>query len=250
MKTESEARDAFGELVKRYQNAAIAYAYAILRNHAGAEDAAQAAFLTAWLRRADLREPKAFGSWLRTIVRTECCRISRRMHLATVPLDDAFGGRAEPSAGNIRDPELQHLLLIAIEALPDSDRTVIALRYVSDFSYQEMCDFLEIPLSTVKKRLYEARRRLRAKLTARLAKHLRACAGPSCHVSTRWLHGRPYGRGMGDAHRVTIRSGNPGTGFRLLMVSKRAVEASVSEKSSGVTPSFFRARANSHGDPS
>ena len=75
---ESEAREAFGELVKRYQNAAIAYAYAILRNHAGAEDAAQAAFLTAWLRRTDLREPKAFGSWLRTIVLTECCRIARR----------------------------------------------------------------------------------------------------------------------------------------------------------------------------
>jgi RNA polymerase sigma factor (sigma-70 family) len=120
---EPEAREAFGELVKRYQNAAIAYAYAILRNHAGAEDAAQAAFLTAWLRRADLREPKAFGSWLRTIVRTECSRISRRMHLVTVPLDDAFGGRAEPSAGNSRDPDLQHLLLTAIEALPDSDRT-------------------------------------------------------------------------------------------------------------------------------
>ena len=38
---ESEVREAFGELVKRYQNAAIAYAYAILRNHAG-EDASNA----------------------------------------------------------------------------------------------------------------------------------------------------------------------------------------------------------------
>ena len=183
---ESEAREAFGELVKRYQNAAIAYAYAILRNHAGAEDAAQAAFLTAWLRRADLREPKAFGGWLRTIVRTECFRIARQMRLVTVPLDDAFGGGAEPSAGNIPDLDLQHLLLTAIEALPDSDRTVIALRYMSDFSYQEMCEFLEIPLSTVKKRLHEARRRLRARLTAstderrmrQVLRRGRAVAGP------------------------------------------------------------------------
>ena len=187
---ESEARDAFGELVDRYQNAAIAYAYAILRNHAGAEDAAQAAFLTAWLRRADLREPKAFSSWLRTIVRTECSRISRRMHLATVPLDDAFGGRAEPSARNTPDPELQHLLLTAIEALPDSDRTVIALRYMSDFSYQEMCDFLEIPLSTVKKRLHEARRRLRAKLTASTgeARTRQVSRGPRVATNTRLGH--------------------------------------------------------------
>ncbi len=130
---ESEAREAFGELVKRYQNAAIAYAYGILRNHAGAEDAAQAAFLNAWLRRADLREPKAFGGWLRAIVRTECFRVARQRRLVTVPLDDAFGGGVEPSAGNIPDLDLQHLLLTAIEALPDSDRTVIALRYMSDF---------------------------------------------------------------------------------------------------------------------
>ena len=52
--------------------AATAYAYALLRNYAGAEDAAQAAFLSAWLHRDDLREPQAFGGWLRTIVRTEC----------------------------------------------------------------------------------------------------------------------------------------------------------------------------------
>jgi len=196
---EPEAREAFGELVERYQNAAIANAYAILRNHAAAEDAAQAAFLTAWLRRADLREPKAFGSWLRTIVWTECSRISRRMHLVTVPLEDAFGGRAEPSAGNSRDPDLQHLLLTAIEALPDSDRTVIALGYMSDFSYQELCDFLEVPVSTVKKRLDEARRRLRASLTASTGEHRsrqvlrrgRAATNPrlgrrSCSSQTLW----------------------------------------------------------------
>lgn len=164
--SDPEAREAFGELVRRYQNAAIAYAYAILRNHAGAEDAAQAAFLTAWLRRGDLREPRAFAGWLRTIVRTECSRIIRRTRLVTVPLDDAFVARPEPSAGNVRDWELRDLLLTAIDASPESDRAVIALRYMSDFSYQEMCDFLGIPLSTVKKRLHEARRRLRARLTA------------------------------------------------------------------------------------
>jgi RNA polymerase sigma factor (sigma-70 family) len=187
--SDSEAREAFGELVKRYQHAAIAYAYAILRNHAGAEDAAQAAFLTAWLRRTDLREPRAFGGWLRTIVRTECSRITRRTRLVTVPLDDAFGGRAEPSAGDSRDWELRHLLLTAIDGLPESDRTVIALRYLSDLSYEEMCEFLELPLSTVKKRLHEARRRLRTWLTAstseedtrHVLRHSRPATDPRLH---------------------------------------------------------------------
>lgn len=161
----AEAREAFAELVKRYQGGAIAYAYAVLRNYAAAEDATQAAFLTAWLRRNDLREPQAFGGWLRTIVRTECSRITRRTHIVTVPLEGAFDGRPEPSA-DVRDWELRELLLTAIDALPDSDRALIALRYMSDFSYQEMCGFLGLPLTTVKKRLHGARRRLRAWLMA------------------------------------------------------------------------------------
>jgi len=71
---DADAHAAFGELVKRYQDAAFGSAYAILKDRAAAEDVTQAAFLTAWLRRHDLREPLAFGSWLRTIVRTECFR--------------------------------------------------------------------------------------------------------------------------------------------------------------------------------
>ena len=71
---------------------AFAYAYAVLRDRAAAEDATQAAFLTAWLRFGDLREPKAFGVWLRRIVRTECVRLLRRTHPATLPLDEAVGG--------------------------------------------------------------------------------------------------------------------------------------------------------------
>ena len=159
--SDAEAREAFGELVRRYHGAATAYAYALLRNYAGAEDAAQAAFLSAWLHRDDLREPQAFGGWLRTIVRTECSRIARRARLVTIPIDTAFVERPEPSTGDTRDWELQQHLLKAIDALPESDRALIALRYLSDFSYDEICAFLELPLSTVKKRLHDARRRLR-----------------------------------------------------------------------------------------
>ena len=56
--------------------------------------------------------------------------------------------------------------MTAIDALPDSDRALIALKYMSDFSYQEMSAFLALPLSTVKKRLHVSRRRLRAQLMA------------------------------------------------------------------------------------
>ena len=79
----------------------------------------------------------------------------------TVPIDTAFAERPEPSTGDTRDWELRQHLLKAIDALPESDRALIALRYLSDFSYEEICAFLELPLSTVKKRLHDARKRLR-----------------------------------------------------------------------------------------
>ena len=86
----------------------------------------------------------------------------------TVPIDEAFAQHSEPSTSTRDAPdfELRHSLLTAIEALPDSDRALIALKYMSDFSYQEMSAFLGLPLSTVKKRLHDSRRRLRGQLMA------------------------------------------------------------------------------------
>jgi RNA polymerase sigma factor (sigma-70 family) len=125
----------FGALVARYQDAAFAYAYAILRDYAAAEDATQAAFLNAWLHWSDLREPEAFGGWLRTIVRTECYRITRRARLDTVPLDESQA-RAELEEQEITKWETRTLLLNAIGGLSESDRALIALRYMSELSYQ------------------------------------------------------------------------------------------------------------------
>jgi len=157
---EPEAHVAFGDLVRRYQDAAFGAAYAILKDRAAAEDATQAAFLAAWLRRNDLREPLAFGSWLRTIVRTECFRIIRRQRVMTVPLEDIPPMATLPEPDALSRLELRGVLLEAIATLSESDRAAVVLRYMSDLSYQEMSEFLDIPVSTVKKRLHDARKRL------------------------------------------------------------------------------------------
>ena len=62
--------DAFNNLVRRFQDMAVGYAYAILRDFQFAEDAAQEAFISAWLFLDSLREPKAFAGWLRRLVFT------------------------------------------------------------------------------------------------------------------------------------------------------------------------------------
>jgi RNA polymerase sigma factor (sigma-70 family) len=156
---ESATRDEFGRLVKRFQDGAFAYAYALVRNRAMAEDATQAAFLTAWLHRSALRDRAAFGAWLRTIVRTECCRLIRRERVIPVSLD-ALSPAAEPRVDETHLRDLGLTLLQAIAALPEDSREAISLRYLSDLSYQEIAAFLDVPVSTVKKRLHDARGRL------------------------------------------------------------------------------------------
>ncbi len=157
--------DAFSDLVTRHQDRAYSYACAVLRDWAAAEDVTQAAFLTAWLRFRDLREPAAFGTWLRRIVRTECVRVLRRPRLVTRPLDEAksLSAREGPWEA-LRAQELRTGVTKALAALPEPDRVVLTLHYISGLSYQELASFLEVPLTAVKKRLFSARRRLRRRV--------------------------------------------------------------------------------------
>src|SRR5262245_15257067 len=80
---------AFGELVRRYQGMALAYAFSLLRDLPLAQDAAQEAFVAAYLTLVQLAEPAAFPGWLRAVVRTQCGRIARRRRLEAVPIDAA-----------------------------------------------------------------------------------------------------------------------------------------------------------------
>ncbi|HSL71756.1 MAG TPA: sigma factor, partial [Longimicrobiales bacterium] len=71
---------AFAELVRSYQDIAVAYATSILRDYQLGEDAAQGAFVDAYRALPSLRDPAAFAGWLRTIVFKHCDRITRRKH--------------------------------------------------------------------------------------------------------------------------------------------------------------------------
>ena len=97
----AERREAFGELVVRFQDMAFGCAYAVLGDFYLAEDAAQEAFITAWQRLDQLRAPGAFPGWLRRIVLTQCNRLTRGKRLQIVPLElsaDTPSAAADPHA--------------------------------------------------------------------------------------------------------------------------------------------------------
>ena len=79
---------AYTEIVRRFQDMAVGYAHALLGDFHLAEDAAQEAFLQAYLDLAKLDQAAAFPGWFRRIVFKSCDRIRRKKSLHAVPLDD------------------------------------------------------------------------------------------------------------------------------------------------------------------
>lgn len=161
-----EREDAFGEIVGRFQDLAFGFAYSLLGDVHLAEDATQEAFVTAWSELEKLQQPDAFPGWLRRIVASRCNRLTRRARLPAVPLEDALhlpGSTPDPHEVVERGQANAHVRQ-AVAALPEAERVATTLFYVNEYSQKEIAAFLEVPVTTVQKRLFTARKRLRGLL--------------------------------------------------------------------------------------
>ena len=169
--------EAFGILVRRFQDMAVGYGYSILHDFQLAEDAAQEAFFEAYRTLSKLREPAAFAGWFRRIVFKQCDRITRRRVIPTVPLDaaqDPIQGAAVVSGFSRTEDERKAEVFEAVRQLPEHERSAMTLFYIGGYSMDEVATFLEVPVSTVKGRLHSARERLRTMLLDTVADDLRA----------------------------------------------------------------------------
>jgi RNA polymerase sigma factor (sigma-70 family) len=158
--------EAFAELVARFQDLAFGCAYAVLHDFYLAEDAAQQAFIAAWQKLGQLREPEAFPGWLRRLLLTECNRLTRGKRLRFVPLDaglEVHSGKPDPHE-QVAQSELRARVRSAIQSLPERERTVTTLFYIGEYSQAEIGEFLELPVTTVVKRLHTARQRLKGQI--------------------------------------------------------------------------------------
>ncbi len=171
----AEQGQAFGEIVRRFQDLAFACAYAVLGDFHLAEDAAQEAFLAAWRNLDQLRAPEAFPGWFKRIVLTQCNRLTRGKRLRTVALDalaDLPATGTDPDAA-CEERERSERVLAAIGELPEHERMVTVLFYIGDYAQGEIAAFLEVPVTTVKKRLFSARRKLRERMLDMVRETLR-----------------------------------------------------------------------------
>ncbi len=166
---------AFGEIVTRFQDMAWGYAYAILKDHYLAEDVAQEAFIVAWQRLDQLKETRAFPGWFKKIVFSECHRLTRGKRVLVMPLESGLAlpsSRPDPQA-LAEKMDVSEKVLAAIQALPDGERVVTTLFYIDEYSQTDISDFLGLQVTTVAKRLFSARRRLKQGLIGMLKEGLK-----------------------------------------------------------------------------
>jgi RNA polymerase sigma-70 factor (ECF subfamily) len=164
--------DALEFLVRRFQMQALEAAYLITRNYPMAEDVVQSAFVNAYEHISQLQDGRPFGPWfLRSVVNRALTSIGQDNRHNTL-LSNNPPSQASPELGTdveriVEGAETRDEILSAIEQLTPSQRAAIVLRYYLDLSDNEVASRLDIPRGTVRRRLHDARQRLRVLLTSK-----------------------------------------------------------------------------------
>lgn len=161
-------REAFSELVERHRVIAAAKAFGALGDVHLTADAVQEAFLKAWQKIGELREPERFSGWFLAIVQRASVDVSRRRGRASVrersweELGAGDGAAlAEPSGAELLiRRERGERIRQALRALPPEYREVIILKHAEGRSYREIARLLGTSIKAVESRLFRARQHL------------------------------------------------------------------------------------------
>src|SRR4051794_13409665 len=165
--------EAFGEIVRRWERRIFALAYGMLGREEDARDATQETFLAAFRNLRGFRGEAKVSSWLHRIAVNQCITKQRRARVrAETALEDeterdaaSFAVAAHESpARRAESRERTEAVRRAVSALPAELRQVIVMKEFEEMTFQEMAEALELPLSTVKSRLYTALKQLRMRL--------------------------------------------------------------------------------------
>ena len=192
--------DAIRHVVTANNQRLFRAAWSILKNHAEAEEAVQAAYLSAFANIRSFEGRSALSTWLTRIVVNEALGRSRaekrrraQLEQEGVAVLDAYRETlmrgSEPDAPDVSAAreQIRRLIEQAVGDLPDIFRTVFVLREVEGLSSEETAAVLDIPVATVKTRLLRGRRRLQQMLQPELGTVLTGTfpfAGNDCAALT------------------------------------------------------------------
>lgn len=171
---------AFRELLARYERPVFSLIYRMVRDRTLAEDLAQEAFIRAFNAIGTYKTSYKFSNWILKIANNHTIDYLRKRKLDTVSIHGSPHARTQDEANQsqlviesrgespheyVENKELGNQIEEAIGHLREEYRTVIVLRHVEGYAYEEIADIMELPLGTVKTYLHRARGELRKSLT-------------------------------------------------------------------------------------
>jgi RNA polymerase sigma-70 factor (ECF subfamily) len=172
--------DAFETLVQRYRSAVFGITYHLVGNFADAEDLTQEAFIQAFLSLHQLNNHSKFASWLKQIAVNACkmwIRDQQKNESISIEKacnDDLVHSRYESDPEvETENKELYDAVQESYKSLSNENRLVMTLRCIDGLTYEEIGKFLDLPISTVKWRLYDARRKLKKEIIEMVEKELK-----------------------------------------------------------------------------
>jgi RNA polymerase sigma-70 factor (ECF subfamily) len=166
-------QDAFTDLVMDYQRSVYNLTYRMLGDTVEAEDAAQEAFLRAYLNldRYDMERP--FKTWVLSIASHYCIDLIRKRRLSWLSLDDLLPGQMMAAIEDVSvealflDGERERTVQELLKLVKPDERAIIILRYWNELSYEEIADALNVNVGVVKSRLFRARQALANQIKVR-----------------------------------------------------------------------------------
>lgn len=157
-------REAYGELVVRFENSVYAMALARVRNPLEAQELAQDVFVHAMRKLPQLRDPRCFAGWLRRITaRMAINRLTRKGPLfgADPEVLDAVQAKGRTAEEAFAVGEAVGQLKEALAGLKPLDRETLEAFYIRGRSLKQIAKEFAVPTGTVKRRLHVARQRLK-----------------------------------------------------------------------------------------
>ncbi len=160
--------EAFNSLYDKYYKTMLYTAFRITNNMEDAKDAVQAAFFQMYRSIGNLKDPKYFRLWMNKIVRGKCIDIFHKNRDVIIDIgnEETINEFQEDHRDYIPHEQLnftadQEILMQLLANLPYHYREILIDAYFLQLSMKEMAELLELPLGTVKSRLYAAKKALR-----------------------------------------------------------------------------------------
>jgi RNA polymerase sigma-70 factor, ECF subfamily len=160
-------RDAYRDLVLRYQDTLFRCALSMVHEHDVAADLVQSTFVNAYTRLSKLQADEAFGGWVYRMCVNRCRDHLKSVRRRDVPLDltppDALTARDRADAALDRT-ELRRALDGAMQTLGEEARIAFLMKHVEERSYEEMSELLSVTVPALKMRVHRAREALKMAL--------------------------------------------------------------------------------------